>query len=72
MDWHSKKKTGKGKPNLSDNQKKTIREWIDDDCQLSIEEIKSKAIKEWPQLKSISWSTIQRALNSFHYSFIVV
>ena len=54
---------------LSQEQKQLICQWVDESCSLTLEELVNKCLKEWPQMGSISQSTVCRALKSFHDAF---
>ena len=60
---------GRPKQKLSEEQKQTIIEWVDNDCVLTIDKIRQKCLENWPELESISWSTVNNVLKRFHYSF---
>jgi transposase len=61
-----KKKTGHRKSLLSDQQKEKICDWVDDDCHLTLEQLKRKCLEEFNI--SLSVSTVERALKEFHYT----
>ena len=65
----SKPRTGGRKQRLNDVQKRVICEWVNDDCVITLEELKRKALTQWPELTTISISTIDRVLKQFHYTF---
>ena len=54
---------------FSNDQKLTICEWVDHNCTLTLKELVTKTLDEWPELVSISQKTIGRGLKSFHYTF---
>ena len=72
------KKTGKQTKSLSghrnqklnEEQKRQICVWVDQNCKLSLKELQTKCFDEWPELGSISTSTIKKALKAFHFTFI--
>lgn len=65
----AKVSSGHRQPKLSLAQKEQICNWIDDDCSITLRQLREKCLNEWPLLQQISLSTIDRALKSFHYSF---
>src|SRR6266571_4821855 len=54
----SKPRTGGRKQRLNDVQKRVICECVNDDCVITLEELKRKALTQWPELTTISISTI--------------
>lgn len=65
----AKVSAGHRQPKLSLAQKEQICDWINEDCSITLRQLKQKCLNEWPLLQQISLSTINRALKSFHYSF---
>jgi transposase len=63
----TKKKTGKRRSKLSDEQKEKLCDWVDDDCQLTLQQLVAKCFEEWQIV--LSPSTVARGLKHFHYSF---
>jgi len=63
----TKKKTGKRRSKLSDEQKEKLCDWVDNDCQLTLKQLVAKCFEEWQIV--LSPSTVDRALKHFHYSF---
>jgi len=61
-----KKKTGHRRSLLSDQQKEQICDWVDEDCTLTLEQLKRKCLDEFNI--SLSISTVERALKAFHYT----
>ncbi|KAI4459421.1 zinc finger protein [Holotrichia oblita] len=64
----AKVSAGHRHPKLSLAQKEQICDWIDEDCFITLRQLKEQCLNEWPVLQQISLSTIDRALKSFHYS----
>jgi transposase len=62
----TKKKTGKRRSKLSDEQKEKLCDWVDDDCQLTLQQLVAKCFEEWQIV--LSPSTVARGLKHFHYS----
>lgn len=63
-----KRSAGHRLKKLSVLQINEICNWIDEDCSLSLRQLKERCLTQWP-LHQISLSTINRALKTFHYSF---
>jgi transposase len=63
----TKKKTGKRRSKISDEQKEKLCDWVDDDCQLTLKQLAAKCFEKWQIV--LSPSTVARALKHFHYSF---
>ncbi len=61
-----KKTTGRRQPILTEEQKERICDWVDEDCSLTLLQLKNKCFEEMNITVSIS--TIERALKSFHYT----
>jgi hypothetical protein len=51
---------------LSDLQKEQICDWVDEDCTLTLEQLKRKCLDEYNI--SLSISTVERELKAFHYT----
>lgn len=63
-----KKKSGGHRPKkLTIEQKEALCNWIDEDCSLTLQKLRTKLLEENPQLQ-VSISTISRAFREFHYS----
>jgi Transposase and inactivated derivatives len=52
---------------LTFGQADEVCNWIDEDCTLTLRQIKNKLLENYPQLQ-VSSSTIYRAIKEFHYS----
>jgi transposase len=61
-----KKKRGGSAKKLSEEQRETLRDWVDEDCKVTLKEMKEK-VKMEMNVK-ISTSTIDNYLRDFHYT----
>ncbi len=57
---------GDRRTKLSDEQKENVRTWVNEDATLTLEQLASKVQQEYSL--SVSYSTINRCLNNFHYT----
>jgi transposase len=64
----TKKSAGHRQQKLSDAQKEQICDWVDEDCSLTLQQLKTKCLTQWPNINQISLSTVNRAVQNFHYS----
>ncbi len=64
-----KQKTGHRRSLLNNEQKEQICDWIDDNCSLTLKQLRVKCLATYPTIEDISEKTIERALKDFHYSF---
>jgi transposase len=53
----------------SDQQKEVLCDWVDEDVTLTLNQLKQKCLNEWPNIETISLTTINNALKDFHFSF---
>ena len=60
---------GHRKQKLTEVQKRQLCVWVDQNCTLSLKELKTICMEKWPELGPISLMTIDRALQAFHFSF---
>jgi transposase len=58
--------SGRRAPKLSDERAKIIRQWVDNDCLLSLSSIRREVLRQFGT--QISNSTISRILRAFHYT----
>jgi len=65
------KKTNRGKrtPILSEDQKLIVRQWVDNNCLLTLPQIRREFERQFGQ--TVSNSTLSRALRAFHYTIKV-
>ena len=52
---------------LTDDQILEIQSWIDEDCTITLSEIKGRIL--WDMLIEVSESTVSNYIKSFHYTF---
>jgi hypothetical protein len=64
----TKKSAGHRQQKLSDAQKEQICDWVDEDCSLTLQQLKTKCLTQWPNINQISLFTVNRAVQNFHYS----
>jgi hypothetical protein len=65
----TKKIAGHRQQKISDAQKEQICDWVDEDCSLTLQQLKTKCfLTQWPNINQISLSTVKRAVQNFHYS----
>ena len=64
-----KQEVGHRKRKLNDTQREDIMDWIEENCTLRSEDLKTKLLEKYSELDSISLTTIDRVFRDFHYSF---
>jgi transposase len=69
IDTNKKRGNPNPKRKLNEEQIQRIREWIELNCTLTLNQLCNKCVEEWPQLVSISHTTVDKALKGMHYTF---
>ena len=64
-----KRKGGHRRPKLNDIQKDQIMDWIEENCTLSLKQIRDKLLDRYPDIQRISLETLNKVFKEFHYSF---